>query len=55
MSLTEMLDSIPELENGMVPIYKDGEWTAIPLRKYFYDISAYLSIQKIKDLILPGI
>jgi len=50
MSLTEMLDNIPDLENGMVPVYKDWERTAISLKKYFYDISVFLSVDRIKEL-----
>jgi hypothetical protein len=49
-----MLDTIPNLENWMVPIYKDWERTAIPLHKYFYDISVFLSVNKIQDLLHMG-
>lgn len=54
MSLTEMLDSTPDLENWMVPIYKDWERTAISLKKYFYDISVFLSVDRIKELFKMG-
>lgn len=54
MSLTEMLDNLPTLEEGMVPIFKWWEWTAIPLRKYFYDISVFLWIKRIEHLFQSG-
>jgi len=49
-----MLDTIPNLENWMVPVYKDWEWTAIPLRKYFYDISVFLWVKRIEHLFHMG-
>lgn len=49
-----MLDNVPVLEEGMVPIYKWWERTAIPLRKYFYDISVFLWIKRIEHLFQPG-
>lgn len=54
MSITEMLDNIPSLEEGMVPVYKWWERTAIPLRKYFYDISVFLWIKRIEHLFQNG-
>ena len=52
MWMTEMLDNIPELEEGMVPVFKWGERTAIPLRKYFYDISVFLWVKRIEHLFI---
>lgn len=57
MSLTEMLDNIPTLEEWMVPVYKAWERTAVPLRKYFYDISVFLGSKRIEHLfhMWPGV
>lgn len=57
MSLTELLDNIPNLEEWMVPVYKNGERTAVPLRKYFYDISVFLWVKRIEHLfrMWPGV
>ena len=54
MALTELLDNVPVLENGMVPVYKDWERTAIPLRKYFHDISVFLWTKRIEHLFHMG-
>lgn len=51
MWITSLLDNAPELQNGMVPIYKDWWRTAIPLTKYFHDVSVFLSTNKIQDLL----
>lgn len=52
-----MLDNIPTLEEWMVPVYKAWERTAVPLRKYFYDISVFLGSKRIEHLfhMWPGV
>jgi len=54
MSITEMLDNVPDLEEGMVPVFKNWERTAIPLKKYFHDVSVFLSVNRIQDLFKMG-
>jgi hypothetical protein len=54
MWMAEMLDEVPELEEGMVPVFKWGIRTAIPLRKYFYDISVFLWVKRIEHLFQNG-
>jgi len=54
MSLTELLDNVEVIKDWVIPIYRDGQWTTVELNKYFYDISVYLSIHRIQDLLKMG-
>ena len=57
MALTELLDEVPVLENWMVPVYKNWLRTAVPLKKYFHDISVFLWTKRIEHLfsMWPGV